>query len=270
MCTKKTIVIKYGGNAMISGELKAAVVEDLVELQANGFSVVLVHGGGPEIEALLKKTAHQSRFVNGLRYTDSDTLDVVVQALCGKVNKTLCALLQNAGAKTIGISGIDGGVLLAVKTVSASGEDLGFVGEIQKVSPAFLEQLLSLGLLPVLAPVCLNVNERESLYLNVNADTAAAQVAAALKCESFILMTDIAGILRDVNDASSLIQKTNLAELEALKSSGILSKGMLPKAECCKTALDGGVKCVRIIDGRQPHILKSVLLEGAETGTLVE
>jgi acetylglutamate kinase len=265
------VVVKYGGNAMVSGLLKAAVVEDLVFLREQGVNVVLVHGGGPEIEALLKKTGKESRFVNGLRYTDAETMDLVLMALCGKVNKELVALIEQAGAgrrvpvHALGLCGIDGSLLRATRL--AGEEDLGLVGEIRQVNTGIVRDALAAGFLPVIAPVALNDNGEESLCLNVNADTAACEIAGRLRASALILMTDISGILRDVHDPSSLITHTTLAGLEELKRNGALSRGMLPKAACCAGALRAGVRSVRVIDGRIPHILRRLLLEGENTGT---
>jgi acetylglutamate kinase len=260
-------VIKYGGNAMKSAALKEAVIADLAALTGQ---TVLVHGGGPEIEALLKKTGTESHFVDGLRYTDADTLDVVLEALCGKVNKELVALLENAGARAVGVCGIDGGLIRATPLRNGA---LGFVGEVRRVDPTLLRVLLDAGMLPVVSPVAFYKNtwtEGARHALNVNADTAAAAIAGVLQADSLILMTDIAGLLRDVHDPQSLIHRASAAEIEAMKESGALSGGMIPKAQGCLDALTWGVNQVRIIDGRTPHILHRLLVDGEECGTVIE
>jgi acetylglutamate kinase len=246
---------------MINSELKAAVVSDIVAMYRDGVNVVLVHGGGPEIEAMLKATGRESRFVGGLRYTDEKTMEIVQMVLCGKVNKDLVALLQTAGADAVGLCGIDGALLRAERE---TGADLGLVGKITKVNVEFLRSIMKLGI-PVISSVALGCGDAAGLSLNVNADTAAAEIAAACKAEKLILMTDIAGVLRDVNKSETLIKKTTRAGLAALKAEGIIRAGMIPKLECCETALAGGVGQVHIIDGRVPH---AILAEG--TGTLIE
>jgi acetylglutamate kinase len=264
----KTIVVKYGGNAMINAELKAAVVEDIVLLASMGIKVVLVHGGGPEIEAMLKATGKESRFVQGLRYTDEETMNIVQMVLCGKVNKDLVSLMQQSGGNAIGLCGIDGGLLQA-KQLKANGEDLGFVGEVTSVNAQVIDDVLQAKYIPVISTVALGIDEVAGHAMNINADTAAAKIAAALKAEKLILMTDIAGILRDVNDQSSLITQLEQSQLQELITSGIVTKGMIPKVNCLTTALDGGVKEACIIDGRMKHSILLDLFSDEKIGTTI-
>ncbi|MDR2376512.1 MAG: acetylglutamate kinase [Treponema sp.] len=265
----RTIVVKYGGASMINNDLKNQVIQDIVLMNYVGIRVILVHGGGPEIESLLKRLGKESRFVQGLRYTDAQTMEVVQMVLCGKVNKEITALIENAGGKAVGLCGIDGATLKARRLKSAGGEDLGFVGEIEDVDTTLLNTLLDSGLIPVLSSVALGLGEDAGYSLNVNADTAAAQVAAAVKAEKLLLMTDVKGILRDLADPGSLIQEATLAELEILKKEGVVSKGMIPKVDCCALALSGGVKRAHIIDGREPHSLIVDLFTDRGVGTMV-
>jgi acetylglutamate kinase len=263
----KTMVIKYGGNAMINEDLKAAVIQDLILISCVGIRTVLVHGGGPEIETMLKKTGKESRFVQGLRYTDEETMEIVQMVLCGKVNKDITALIQRAGGSALGLCGIDGG-LLQGRFLNA-GEDLGLVGEIETVNTAVLESILAAGTIPVISSVALGTGDAAGKILNINADTAAAQIAAALKAEKLILMTDVRGLLRDVQDADSLIAEIHRDDLDNLKREGVVSKGMIPKTECCSLALDGGVKKAHIIDGRFPHALIVELFTDEGIGTMI-
>jgi acetylglutamate kinase len=263
----KTIVVKYGGNAMINGDLKAAVIQDVILMACVGIRAVLVHGGGPEIEAMLKKTGKESRFVNGLRYTDEETMEIVQMVLCGKVNKEITGLIERAGGRAIGLCGIDGAMLKARRMRGE--EDLGLVGEIEEVDVSVLNTALDAGFIPVVSPVACGIGGDEGQALNINADTAAAQIAAALKAEKLLLMTDVRGILRDVGDPDSLIKSVTRPELEDLKKQGILSKGMIPKADCCALALDGGVGKAHIIDGRLPHALLIELFTDEGIGTMI-
>ena len=263
----KTIVVKYGGNAMQSDELKNAVIEDVILMALVGIRTALVHGGGPEIEAMLKKTGKESRFINGLRYTDEETMEIVQMVLCGKVNKEIAALIEKNGGKAIGLSGIDGGIL---KARLLKGEnDLGLVGEIEETDVSILNSILEAGIIPVISSVAYGTGEVEGKALNINADIAAAEVAAALGAEKLVLMTDVRGIMRDVNDESSLIRSATVSGLEELKKSGILSRGMIPKADCCLKAVKGGVKKAHIIDGRLPHALLIELFTEEGIGTMI-
>jgi acetylglutamate kinase len=264
----KTVVVKYGGNAMINGDLKAAVIQDVILMSCVGIRTVLVHGGGPEIEGMLKKTGKESRFVQGLRYTDEETMEIVQMVLCGKVNKDIVSLIQAAGGRAMGLCGIDGGLLRA-RRFRTGGEDLGFVGEIEGVEAPVLEGVLDSGAIPVISPVALGIGEDAGRSLNVNADTAAARIAAASGAEKLLLMTDVRGILRKVDDPESLIKTATLEELEGLKRDGVVSKGMIPKVECCRLALEGGVKKAHIIDGRLPHALLIELFTDEGIGTMI-
>jgi acetylglutamate kinase len=264
----QTVVVKYGGNAMINEELKAAVIQDVILMSCVGIRTVLVHGGGPEIETMLKKTGKESRFVQGLRYTDEETMEIVQMVLCGKVNKDITALIQQAGGNALGLCGIDGGLLQA-RLLKSAGEDLGLVGEIETVNTAILEPILAGGTIPVISSVALGTGDAAGKVLNVNADTAAAKIAAALKAEKLMLMTDVLGVLRDVQNPDSLIREIRRDELDNLKKEGIVSKGMIPKTECCSLALDGGVKKAHIIDGRLPHALLIELFTDEGIGTMI-
>ncbi|MDR3147305.1 MAG: acetylglutamate kinase [Treponema sp.] len=265
----KTIVVKYGGASMINKGLKTQVIQDIVLMSYVGIRVILVHGGGPEIDSLLKRLGKESRFVQGLRYTDAETMEVVQMVLCGKLNKEITALIENAGGRAVGLCGIDGATLKARRLRTAGGEDLGFVGEIEEVDTTLLDALLDRGFIPVLSSVAFGLGEDLGRPLNINADTAAAQLAAAVKAEKLLLMTDVKGVLRDLADPASLIQDLTLAELELLKAQGVVSKGMIPKVDCCALALSGGVKKAHIIDGREPHSLIVELFTDRGVGTMV-
>ena len=265
----KTIVVKYGGASMINEELKAAVIQDLVLMACVGIRLVLVHGGGPEIDAMLKKTGKESRFINGLRHTDEETMEIVQMVLCGKLNKDICSLIQRSGGRAMGLCGIDGAMLQARRYTSGT-EDLGLVGEIETVDTRLLDTVLDDNVIPVISSVAYGTGADEGLSLNINADTAAAMIAAALKAEKLLLMTDVQGILRDIKDPGSLIRELSRTELQALKKDGVVSKGMIPKTDCCILALDGGVKKTHIIDGRLPHALLIELFTDEGIGTMIQ
>ncbi len=260
----KILVIKYGGNAMTNDELKDAVMNDIVLLSLVGIKVVLVHGGGPEINDMLKRLGIESRFVNGLRYTDDATIEVVKMVLSGKVNKELVQLLAQHKGNAVGLCGIDGGMLIAEKKKTDDGQDLGWVGEITKVNTKPILDALDNGNVPVIATVA--TDENGNTY-NINADTAAAQIAAELGAENLILMTDIAGLLRDKDDPSTLISKVNVSEVPFLKRQGIISGGMIPKIDCCVEAVRRGVNKTVIIDGRVPHSILIEILSNEGIGT---
>ena len=262
----KIVVIKYGGNAMTNKELKDAVMTDIVLLTLVGIKVVLVHGGGPEINDMLKKLNIESKFINGLRYTDEAAIDVVKMVLAGKVNKELVQLLAHHKGSALGLCGIDGEMLIAEKKKTDDGQDLGFVGEITKVNTKPILDALDNGYIPVIATVA---TDEEGNTYNINADTAAARIAAELGAENLILMTDIAGLLRDRDDASTLIPKVNVSEVPYLKMQGIVSGGMIPKIDCCVEAVRRGVKKANIIDGRIPHSILIELLTDAGAGTKI-
>ena len=262
----KTIVVKYGGNAMINEDLKAAVIQDVILMSCVGIRTVLVHGGGPEIEAMLKKTGGESRFVNGLRYTDDETMSIVQMVLCGKVNKDIVGLIQKAGGRAIGLCGIDGAMLKARRITD---DDYGLVGGIEEVDVSILNSALDSGFIPVVSSVAFGMEENEGRSLNINADTAAAKIAAALQAEKLVLMTDVQGLLRNVNDPDSLIKALKRPELEQLKKEGIICGGMIPKVDCCSLAIDGGVKKAHIIDGRMPHALLVEFFTDEGIGTMI-
>ena len=257
----KIIVVKYGGNAMINDDLKEAVMGDIVLLSLIGVKVVLVHGGGPEITDMLKKVGKESKFVNGLRVTDKETVDIVQMVLAGKINKNLVNLLQSKGGKAIGLCGIDGHMIKA----ETKDPELGYVGEITDVDVQPILDVLEKGYIPVVSTVGYD-NEGNSY--NINADTAAARIAGQLKCESLISMTDIAGILRDKDDPSTLIPKIYVSEAPQLIAQGIISGGMIPKIECCIEAIRRGVKKVFVIDGRIPHAILIETLTDEGIGTM--
>ena len=258
----KIVVVKYGGNAMINEQLKQQVMEDIALLWLIGVKVVLVHGGGPEISDTMKKLGKESVFVNGLRVTDKETVDIVQMVLAGKVNKTLVNLLQTKGGRAIGLSGLDGGIIQA----EMKDEALGYVGKITKIRTQPIMDLLEKNYIPVVSTIA---GDKEGNTYNVNGDTAAAHIAGALGAERLIMMTDIAGVLMDKNDPSTLIPHLTVAEAKGLYSSGIIAGGMIPKVDCCIEALEHGVKNVVIMDGRIPHSILMELLTDEGAGTMV-
>ena len=258
----KIVAIKYGGNAMIDENLKEQVMEDIALLWLIGVKVVLIHGGGPEINDLMKKLGKVPQFVDGLRVTDKETVDIVQMVLAGKVNKSLVTLLQTKGGHAIGVSGIDGGIIEA----KIKDERLGFVGEITKIRPQPITDLLEKNYVPVISTVA---SDREGNVYNINGDTAAARIAGALGAERLIMMTDVAGILRDRDDPSSLIPEITVDAAKQLYADGIISGGMIPKVDCCIEAIDRGVKNVVIMDGRVPHAILMELLTDEGAGTIV-
>ncbi len=258
----KIVVVKYGGNAMVNEQLKQQVMEDIVLLWLIGVKVVLVHGGGPEISELMKKLGKQPQFVDGLRVTDQETVDIVQMVLAGKVNKTLVNLLEMKGGRAVGLSGMDGRLIEA----KMKDERLGFVGEVTKIHISPVTDLLDKGYIPVVSTVgC----DRQGNAYNINGDTAAAHIAGALNAERLIMMTDIAGILRDKDDPSTLIPEITLSQAKELYASGVISGGMIPKVDCCVTALHAGVKNVVIMDGRVPHSILMELLTNEGAGTWI-
>ncbi len=259
----KTVVVKYGGNAMISDELRSAVISDIVLLSLVGIRVVVVHGGGPEISDMLKKVGKESRFVNGLRYTDQETMDIVQMVLCGKLNKELVSRITDLGGKALGLCGIDGGMIKAVQL----SEEYGLVGEITEINTDPITAALENGYIPVISTVAQAADHSGSY--NINADTAAAKIATALEAEKIILLTDIRGLLRDVNDENSLINVVRASEVPALVKEGIIKGGMIPKLECCVEAVRSGVKSAHIIDGRIKHSILIELLSDSGVGTMI-
>ena len=261
--TGKTIVVKYGGNAMISDELRQAVMKDIILLHLVGIRVVVVHGGGPEINDMLKKIGYQSHFVDGLRYTDDVTMDVVQSVLCGKVNKNLVAQLNRLGGNAIGLCGMDGQLFQAVQM----DEKYGLVGEITAVNTEPVQTALQNNYIPVVSTVAQGV-DKDTAY-NINADTAAALLAVALDAEKLILLTDIRGLLRDPKDEETLIHVVHTYEVPKLVEEGVISGGMIPKMECCVQAIHGGVDRVHILDGRIPHSILIELLSDKGIGTMM-
>lgn len=259
----KVVVIKYGGNAMVNDELKQAVMSDIVLLSLVGVKIVLVHGGGPEITEMLGKVGKESRFVGGLRYTDEETADIVQMVLAGRINKDLVSLLTSHKGRAMGLCGIDGNMLTAKKLIAE--EDLGYVGEIESVDVKPILDTLANGYIPVIATVA--CDSYGQVY-NINADTAAARIAAALGAENLVLMTDIRGLLRDKNDEGSLIPVVNVSEVPHLVRQGIISGGMIPKVECCVEAVRRGVRKTFIIDGRIPHSILIEMFSNEGIGTM--
>ena len=259
----KTVVVKYGGNAMINPDLKQQVMDDIVLLWLIGVKVVLVHGGGPEITNMMDKLGKKPTFVDGLRVTDKETVDIVQMVLAGKVNKTLVTMLEKRGGKAIGLCGMDGNLIEA----KMKDEKFGYVGEVTKINIDAVTDILEKGYIPVISTLgC----DAEGNAYNINADTAAAHIAGALEAERFILMTDIAGILKDKDDPTTLIPEISLSEADKLFESGIISAGMIPKVQCCVTAIKAGVKNVVIMDGRVHHSILMELLTNEGAGTLVK
>lgn len=260
--TGKVVVVKYGGNAMINEQLKQQVMEDIVLLWLIGVRIVLVHGGGPEISDLMSRLGKKPEFIDGLRVTDKETVDIVQMVLAGKVNKTLVNLLEMKGGKAIGLSGMDGRLIEA----EMKDEKLGYVGRITKVHIKPVTDLLSNGYIPVVSTVgC----DRQGNTYNINGDTAAAFIAGALGAERLIMMTDIAGILRDKDDPASLIPELTIAQAKQLYKDGVISGGMIPKVDCCIKAIHEGVKNVVIMDGRVPHSILMELLTNEGAGTWI-
>lgn len=262
----KTIVVKYGGNAMVSENLRRAVLSDIVLLHLVGIQVVVVHGGGPEISAMLKKIGKEGVFVNGLRYTDPETMDIVQQVLCGKVNKDLVSLIDEYGGKAMGLCGMDGRMIEAVKKMD-DGNDYGLVGDITGVNTAPITDVLDAGYIPVISTVAAGA-DGEKCY-NINADTAAAQIAAALGAEKLIILTDVLGLLRDIDDPESLISKCRVSEVPVLVKEGVIQGGMIPKIQCCVEAVRRGVNRAHILDGRIEHSVLIELLTDAGVGTMI-
>ena len=258
----KVVVIKYGGNAMVNEQLKQQVMEDIALLWLIGVKVVLVHGGGPEISQTMERLGKKAVFVDGLRVTDKETVDIVQMVLAGKVNKSLVNLIQMKGGHAVGLSGIDGGIIEA----TMKNEALGYVGQITKIRTQPITDLLEKNYIPIISTVA---SDRQGNTYNINGDTAAAYIAGALEAERLIMMTDIAGILRDKDDPSTLIPHVTVAEAKKLYDEGVVSGGMIPKVDCCIEAIEHGVKHVVIMDGRIPHSILMELLTDEGAGTMV-
>ena len=263
----KTVVVKYGGNAMLNEDLKAAVMKDIVLLSTIGVHVVLVHGGGPEINKMLERVGKESKFVNGLRYTDDETMEIVEMVLTGKLNKDIVRILLEEGGRAVGLSGVDSGLLRAQK-IDKDGVDLGFVGEVTEVNTEIVTSLLDQHFIPVISTVAMGQGSDKNFY-NINADTAAAKIAVALKAEKFVQLTNVPGILKDMNDPKSLIARIPLPEISGYMQDGTIAGGMIPKVECCMIALKGGVPRAHIIDGRVPHSLLIEMFSERGIGTMI-
>ncbi len=259
----KTVVVKYGGSAMVSEDLRRAVISDIVLLSLVGIHVVVVHGGGPEISGMLKRLGKESRFVDGLRYTDEETMDVVQQILCGKVNKDLVDLLGRRGGRAIGLCGMDGGLIQAVRL----DEKYGLVGEITAVDPQPVTDCLERGYIPVISTVAQGA-DAPTAY-NINADTAAAKLAVALKAEKLMLLTDVRGLLLDPSDENTLLRQVRVSEIPGLVKDGVIRGGMIPKIDCAVEAVRSGVRSTVILDGRIPHSILIELLSDEGVGTML-
>jgi len=265
--TGKVVVIKYGGNAMISDELFEAVIEDMILLQLVGIHAVLVHGGGPEINEMLDKLGMESRFVKGLRYTDKETMNIVQSILCGKVNKDLVSTIVRKGGSAVGLCGLDGKLFEAKKMDRGDGEDYGYVGDIVNVNPEVVLQAIKDGHIPVVATVAYGIDD-DTAY-NANADTAAAKLAIALGAEKLILLTNTRGVLKEKNKEETLIKQIEATEIKELIAKGIIEGGMIPKIECCEDAITGGVRRTHILDGRIPHSILIEMLTDEGAGTMI-
>ena len=264
----QTVVVKYGGNAMINEELKDAVIHDLVLLNLVGVKVVVVHGGGPEISDMLKKIGKESRFVNGLRYTDRETMDIVQMVLCGKVNKDLVTLLEKAGGRGVGLGGMDGGMFQAKRLTDRTGTDYGYVGDIVEVNPAPVIDMLEKGYIPVVSTVAQGIDD-ETNY-NINADTAACKLAVALGAKKLILLTDVRGLMLDPEDESTLLRFLKVSEVPKLMRDGVIKGGMIPKVDCCVEAVRKGVEAANIQDVRVKHSILIELLSKVGVGTMFQ
>ena len=261
----KIIVVKYGGNAMISEELRETVINDIVLMKCVGFKPVIVHGGGPNISSFLDKLGQESKFINGLRYTDKETMDIVQMVLGGQVNKDLVSLIERAGGKAIGLCGMDGSLLKAKKLQGTI--DLGYVGEISEVNTDVINMALNSDYIPIIGSVALGEDDN-NLY-NINADTCAAKIASSLKAEKLILLTDVAGVMKDPSDKESLISVLRLHQVPKLIIEGVIKGGMIPKIDCCVESIRMGVERAHIIDGRVPHSLLLELFSNEGIGTMI-
>ncbi|WP_288479212.1 acetylglutamate kinase [uncultured Clostridium sp.] len=261
----KTIVVKYGGNAMISDELRKSVINDIILMKCVGFNPVVVHGGGPYISSFLEKLNIKSKFINGLRYTGEDTIDIVQMVLSGSVNKDLVSLIGKYGGKAIGLCGIDGGLIKAKKLNNEV--DLGYVGEITSIDIEPLKMALDSGYIPVVGSIAIGENDK-NVY-NINADICASKIASALKAEKLILLSDVPGVLTNPKNSNTIISKLRLHEIPKLYSDNIIKGGMIPKIECCVEAVRMGVTKAHILDGRTPHSLLLELFSNEGIGTMI-
>lgn len=260
----KTIVVKYGGNAMLDEGLKAAVMQDIVLMRYVGINPILVHGGGPEISDAMQRMGKTPEFVGGLRVTDAETMEIVEMVLTGKTNKNIVAHLNQQGAQAVGLSGKDGNLICAVKETTKG--DIGFVGRVTQINPALIHTLTDAGYIPVISSVALG---EDGASYNVNADTVAGELAAALKATKLVMMTDVEGIYQDFSDKESLITEMTVKDARQLITDGVVEKGMIPKVEACMTALAGGVERAHILDGRLPHALLIETFTDQGIGTMI-
>lgn len=262
----KTVVIKYGGSAMIDDMIKETVIQDIILMKLVGINPVIVHGGGPDINKALKQMDKQSEFVNGLRVTDRETMEIVEMVLAGKVNKSIVSHIQNQGINAVGISGKDGATLQAEKKL-VNGMDVGFVGEVVDVNTKLITTLIEQDFIPVIAPIGI---DKEGNSYNINADYAAVAVAGALKAQKLVFLTDVEGVLKDVSDSSSIISRLSIKDVDQYIKNGIISGGMIPKVECCVEGVKKGVKTVHILDGRVEHCLLLEIFTQKGVGTMIE
>lgn len=262
----KTIVIKYGGSAMINENIREKVIQDIVLMKLIGINVVIVHGGGPEINKILKQIGKESQFVNGLRVTDAETMDIVQMVLAGKVNKDIVGYIQKNGLKAVGICGMDGG-LLKTEKLMPDGADIGFVGEITEIDTSILETLIEKDFLPVISSIGSDKNNNS---YNINADDAAAAIAAKLNAQKLIFLTDVEGVLTDIEDKTSLISSIGISDISSLIENKTISGGMIPKIKCCEKAVRDGVKSVHILDGRVEHSILLEIFTNEGIGTVVK
>lgn len=263
----KTVVIKYGGNAMINEELKNTVIRDIVLMNCVGIRVVVVHGGGPEINEFLNKIGKKSEFINGLRVTDEETMDVVQMVLSGKVNKDLVSLIHKNGGKAVGLCGIDAGLLKAEKLTLEDGTDIGYVGKVVEVNDEIINTCLNAGYIPVISTLA--QGKEDGKAYNINADLAAAEISVKLNAEKFILITDVPGVLTDPKDETTLIRQLKVEDIQGLIDNKVISGGMIPKVDCCIEAAKGGVKRTHIIDGRVTHSLLLEIFSNEGVGTMI-
>jgi acetylglutamate kinase len=264
--TGKTVVVKYGGAAMLSEGLRNAVISDIVLLHLTGIHVVLVHGGGPEITDMLNRLGKDSHFINGLRYTDEETIDIVQMVLAGKTNKHLVDCIGRIGGRAIGLCGLDAGLIQAQRHDDGV-NDYGYVGDIKKINAGVIKDIIDKGYIPVVSTVATGVDD--NVVYNINADTAAAEIAVALGAQNLILLTDTRGVMRDVHDEDTLIPEIHISEVPELISQGVISGGMIPKIECCVHALEGGTAHTCIIDGRIMHSILLEMLSDEGIGTML-
>ena len=262
----KTVVIKYGGSALINPKIKETLIKDIALMKLVGMHPVIVHGGGPDINSFLDKMHIESKFINGLRVTDKDTMEIVEMVLAGKLNKSIVTDIESQGVKAVGISGKDGGILMA-KKIEKNGVDYGCVGDIDTVDPSLIQSLICNDFIPVIAPIA---KDLEGNTYNINADYAAVAIAGALKAEKLVFLTDVEGVLKDVNDSDSIMSFIQADKVHDLIEDGTISGGMIPKVECCMAAVEKGVNNLHILDGRVEHCLILEIFTPEGIGTMIE